>query len=75
MENKEFITSYKFAKISNVIYSGVFLENQIEDLNISDFNVVSKNNGFLYIRNKKFTLKENDIIFCRTEDIKVFFIY
>ena len=46
MENKEFITSYKFAKISNVIYSGVFLENQIEDLNISDFNVVSKNNGF-----------------------------
>lgn len=73
MENKEFITSYKFAKISNVIYSGVFLENQIEDLNISDFNVVSKNNGFLYIRNKKFTLKENDVIFCRTEDIKSLF--
>mgnify|MGYP001340182526 CR=1 FL=1 len=73
METKEFITSYKFAKISNVIYSGVFLENQIKELNITDFNIVSKNNEFLYIRSKKFKLNENDIVFCRTEDIKSLF--
>ena len=46
MGTKEFITSYKFAKISNVIYSGVFLEKQIKELNITDFNIVSKNNDF-----------------------------
>lgn len=73
METKEFITSYKFAKISNVIYSGVFLEKQIKELNVTDFNIVSKNDDFFYIRSKNFTLKENDKIFCRTEDLKSLF--
>ncbi len=73
MKNKEFITSFKFAKISNIIYSGVFLEDQIEELEITDFNIVNKNNNFVYVRNKRFTLKENDIIFCKTEDIKSLF--
>lgn len=73
MKNFEFITSYKFAEMSNVVYSGVFTDHQLEELKISRYTLVEKNNEFKYIRIKKFKLKENDIIFSRTEDVRSLF--
>ena len=73
MKNFEFITSYKFAKLADIIYSGVFTDNQISELNISNYIVVEDNHGFKYIRIKKFELKENSIIFSRTEDVPSLF--
>lgn len=73
MKKIEFITSYKFATISNIIYSGVFTDEQINDLNISNFDIVEKNQDFKYIKVKEFELNENSIIFSRTEDIPSLF--
>lgn len=70
---KNLITSYKFAKISNVVFSGVFLPKQIDELKVERYKIVKTINEFLYIRNLDFELKENDIIFCRTEDLKILF--
>ena len=62
------ITGYKFAEISNVVFSGIFLKSQIDslDLNESVEDYVAKNE-YIFIRKKSFTLSENDIIFCKTE--------
>ena len=73
MKQIEFISSYKFATISNIIYSGVFTDEQINDLNISNFDIIEKNQDFKYIRVKEFELNENSIIFSRTEDIQSLF--
>ena len=62
------ITGYKFAEISNVVFSGIFLKSQIDSLDLSE-NVedyIAKNE-YIFIRKKNFTLFENDIIFCKTE--------
>ena len=65
---KNIITGYKFAEISNIVFSGIFLESQIKSLdlneNIEDY--IAKNE-YIFIRKKNFTLHENDIIFCKTE--------
>lgn len=73
MKNFEFITSYKFATISDIIYSGVFTDEQIKDLNLSNFRIVEKSQDFKYIKVKEFDLNENSIIFSRTEDVPSLF--
>ena len=74
--SNELITSFKFATLSNVIFSGIFLENQLDELNISktDYRIEKFNSGYLRIKNiSDFELKENDIIFSRTEDLQSLF--
>lgn len=67
------ITSIKFAEISNVIFSGVFLPDQIKSLNLKKYKKVNEFGNYYYIRNYDFKLKENDIIFSRIEDLKLLF--
>ena len=74
----EFISGFKFAEISDVIFSGMFLNSQIDLLDLKDN--IQKNAGehliageYVYIRKKNFELRENDIIFCKTEFIHELF--
>lgn len=62
------ITGYKFAEMSDLVFCGIFLKNQIDtlDLNENIEDYVAKNE-YIFVRKKTFTLKENDIIFCKTE--------
>lgn len=73
VKNKNLISSYEFAKISNQIFSGVFTQNQLDFLLLKNYKIVDSTDNFLYIRNLNFEIKENDIIFCRTEDVKILF--
>lgn len=67
------ITSYKFAKISDIIFSGVFLEHQIADLKIKSYEEIQRFEEYKYIRNYNFEIKENNIVFCRIEDLLILF--
>lgn len=69
----ELITSLKFAEISSIVFSGVFLPEQIEKLGIKNFNKVNRFGEYFYIRNYDFKLQENDIIFTRIEDLNILF--
>ncbi len=70
----EVISGYKFAEISDIIFSGTFLKSQRESLYRKD-NVKDNSNEhfisgqYINIRTKNFKLKENDIIFCKTDYI------
>ncbi len=70
----ELITGFKFAEISDVIFSGVFLKSQIESLRLKE-NIENHigDSEYIFVRKKKFELKENQIIFCKTEYIKELF--
>ena len=51
------ITGYKFAEISNVVFSGIFLKSQIDSLDLSE-NVedyIAKNE-YIFIRKKFYTI-------------------
>ena len=70
----EFISSFKFAQMSDIVFSGMFEKHQINSLNLK--NSVQQNTHehlitgrYVFFRTKKFELKENDIIFCKTEFI------
>ena len=64
------ISSFKFAEISNVIFSGVFLKSQLDELNLLDDISDHVGDHGIFVRKKEFKLKENDIIFCKTEYVK-----
>ena len=70
----ELISSFKFAQMSDIIFSGMFDKHQVDSLNLK--NSVRENTHehlitgrYVFFRTKKFKLKENDIIFCKTEFI------
>ena len=74
----EIISGFKFAEISDVIFSGMFLNSQIDSLDLKDD--IQKNaeehlitGEYIFIRKKSFELKENDVIFCKTEFINELF--
>ena len=72
--NLNFITGFKFAEISDVIFSGVFIKSQIDSLNLQE-NIEEHigDDEYIFVKKKKFNLQENDIIFCKTEYIKELF--
>lgn len=78
MKNKDsnIVTGFKFAEIADVVFSGVFLKSQIKNLNLQE-NIQEQigYNEYVFVKSKEFILKENDIIFCKTEYLKeLFFI-
>ena len=70
------VTGFKFAEIADVVFSGVFLKSQINNLRLQEN--IQEHIGYdeyVFVKKKEFKLKENDIIFCKTEYIKeLFFI-
>ena len=72
--NLNFITGFKFAEISDVIFSGVFIKSQIDSLNLQE-NIEEHigDDEYIFVKKKKFNLQENDIIFCKTESINDLF--
>ena len=72
--NVEIISGFKFAEIADVIFSGVFLKSQVNELNLKD-NVDNQigDTEYIFVRKKQFELTENQIIFCKTEYIKELF--
>ena len=70
----EFISGFKFAEMSDIIFSGMFEKSQIDSLNL-DQNIRENTNEhlitgrYIFVRTKNFELKENDVIFCKTEFI------
>jgi hypothetical protein len=70
----EVITGFKYAEIADIIFSGVFLKSKINDLNLKDNiddHFIRGDN--IFVRNRKFTISENDIIFCKTEYVNELF--
>lgn len=72
--SKSIVSGFKFAEISNVIFSGVFLKSQIEHLNlIENIDNHIGDDEYVFVRKNKFDLNENNIIFCKTEYLNELF--
>ena len=75
MNNKiEIISGFKFAEIADIIFSGIFIKSKLGTLNLKDD--ITDNIGdseYISVEKKFFELKENQIIFCKTEYIKELF--
>ena len=59
MNNIEIISGFKFASIADVIFSGVFLKSQIENLNLKE-NIEDHigDNEYVFVRKKNLSLKK-----------------
>lgn len=64
LEKEDYISSYKFARISDVVYSEVLTENQYSEINPKNHTVISRGKNIVFYKLNSFSLKENDIVFC-----------
>lgn len=74
INNIKIISGFKFAEISDVVFSGVFLKKQINTLDLKD-NIQEHigDDEYVFVKKKILNINENDIIFCKTEYIKELF--
>ena len=75
MNNKiEIISGFKFAEIADIVFSGIFIKSQLGTLNLKDDITDNIDDSeYISVKKKFFELKENQIIFCKTEYIKELF--
>ena len=73
LEKNDYISSYKFARISDVVYSEVLTENQYKEINPKDHTVISRGKNIVFYKLNSFSLKENDIVFCNLSLINELF--
>jgi hypothetical protein len=70
VDKNKILSSYSYASIADVIFCGLFIKSQVSDLKLKkSIQRHSLHSDYTFIRQKQFQLKENDIIFCKTEHI------
>ena len=62
-EREDFISSYYFARFSDVVYSEVLTKKQFKNLGINNYEILSEDDRAIFYKLNKFNLKENDVIF------------
>ena len=68
----QLINSFKFAEISDVIFSEDLTIDQFNKKQLSKVHILEKSKRVKYI-NLEFTLSDGDVIFCNTEHLKLLF--
>lgn len=68
----EFVSSFKFIEISDVVFSADLTVEQFKKKKITKIHLLENSNRIKYL-NLEFEIKENDVIFCVTEHVKLLF--
>lgn len=71
----EFISSYNFARLSDVVYSEVLTEDQYSRISPQNHTVISRGKNIVFYKLNSFELKENDIVFCNLSLINELFFH
>ena len=60
-------------KISDVIFSATLSISDLEKFKIKNYKIIKKENNLITFINTSFEIKENDIIFCHSDYLELFF--
>ncbi len=70
----EIITSYNFARNSDVVFSEIVTKEQFEDIKSDDLSIIEEDDKSIFYINKSFELKENDVIFTNSYFLEPLFL-
>lgn len=71
----EYITSYKFARISDFVFSEVVTKQQFNDLKPDNIDILYENNSHICYQKKEIKISDHSIIFCINSSLEVLFHY
>ena len=60
-------------RISDVIFSATMTINDLHKYEIKNYKIINKENNLITFINTNFEIKENDIIFCQSDYLELFF--
>lgn len=69
----DFITSHKFARACNHVFSEDLLQSQFTKLIKNDVLIINKNGDRISYLNTKINLKSGQSIFCKTDNLNILF--
>ena len=73
LTKNQVITSYNFARLSDIVYSELVTVEQYEELKNENTKTIFKSSDQVLYINTKFKLHENDLIFCNSNLIESLF--
>lgn len=74
LKKDELLTSYNFARNADVVFSEMVTHEQFDRFKDKEnLEIVYKDRNLIFYIRKKFTLKENDVIFCNSHFIELLF--
>ena len=66
-------SSYDIARKADVVFSEALSVDQFKELDKEGIHVINRTDGIIFYKNRKFTLKENDVIFTHTGNLNNLF--
>ena len=66
-------SSYDIARSADIVFSEVLSINQFKKLDSKNLKILNKTDDYIFYKNTKFELKENDVIFTHTGTIENLF--
>ena len=73
IKENQILSSYNFARNSDVVYTEMISKENFNNLSNKNLTIIYETENMIFYKNRKFKIKENDIIFCNTHFIKSLF--
>ena len=73
IKEDQILNSYNFARNSDVVYSEMISKENFENLNKENVTIIYETDNMVFYKKRKFSIKENDIVFCNTHFIESLF--
>ena len=67
------LTSTNFMKLANIVFSATLSTKDFTKLNLKNYEITKNENGLMTFINLSFDLKENDVIFCQSDNVEALF--
>ena len=73
IKENQILSSYNFARNSDVVYTEMISKENFKNLSKENLTIIYETENMIFYKNRKFEIKENDIIFCNAHFIKSLF--
>ena len=73
IDNESVLNSNNFARKSNLVYSEVISKKAFKLIDSKNITIISEDDKSIFYKRNKFTLQENNIIFCNSFTIEALF--
>ena len=71
----EYINGYKFARMSDYVFSEVLTNKQFQEINPKNIEIIYSNNSHVCYQRKQLNISDGDTVFCVNSSLELLFHY
>ncbi len=71
----EYINGYKFARMSDYVFSEVLTNKQFQEINPKNIEIIYSNNSHVCYQRKQLNISDGDTVFCVNSSLELLFYH